>query len=137
MTRRLIASSLFIFVIGVGLMMTLRASDNIDFDIDGQIQDVVWDSRVFDGTPGFPGAILWFHNSAGMPTNFTEASFESSVEAGFNTWESVDDGLPESPLVPIVNFGGQTTIADAFALDGVNVIAWQPEFPGGTLAVTP
>ena len=37
----------------------------------------------------------------------------------------------------MVNFGGRTTVTDAFALDGVNVVAWQPEFPGGTLAVTP
>lgn len=140
MTRHrtlLIVVSLFILVVAVGLTTTIRASDNIDFDIDGQIHDVVWDSRLFDGTPGFPGAILWFHNPAGMPTNFSQASFESSVEASFNTWESVDDGVPEEPLVPVVNFGGQTSIADAFALDGVNVMAWQADFPGGTLAVTP
>ena len=36
-----------------------------------------------------------------------------SIEASFNAWESVDDGVPEEPLVPVVNFGGQTTVADA------------------------
>jgi hypothetical protein len=132
-----IVAGLFIIVIGVGLTMTLRASDNIDFDIDGQIQDVVWDSRVFDGTSGFPGSIVWHHNPAGMPTNFSQASFELSVQAGFNAWQNVDDGVPEEPVVPVVNFGGQTTVGDSFALDGVNVVAWQADFPGGALAVTP
>src|SRR5687767_14132416 len=121
----------------VGLTTTMRASDNIDYDIGGHINDVVWDSRLFDGTPGFPGAILWSHNPSGMPGNFTQSAFEASIESSFNTWASVDDGVPEEPLVPVVNFGGQTAVTDAFALDGVNVIAWQPEFPDGTLAVTP
>jgi hypothetical protein len=134
--RCVIAVCVFI-AIGAGVTMTLRASDNIDFNIDGQIHDVVWDSRLFDGTPGFPGHILWFHNPAGMPTNLSQASFEASVEAGFNSWKGVDDGVPEAPIVPVVTFGGQTAVTDAFALDGVNVMAWQPEFPGGTLAVTP
>ena len=132
----LIAVGAFI-AIAVGVTTTMRASDNIDYDISGHIRDVVWDSRLFDGTPGFPGAILWFHNPSGMPASFSEASFVASMEASFNAWESVDDGVPEEPVVPVVNFGGQTAITDAFALDGVNVVAWQPEFPGGTLAVTP
>ncbi len=53
--------------IAVGFTSSMRASDNLDFDIDGQIYDAVWDSRLFDGTPGFSGAILWFHNPSGMP----------------------------------------------------------------------
>ena len=115
----------------------MRASDNIDYELDGQIRDVVWDSRLFDGTAGFAGAIFWSHNPSGMPGNISQAAFEAGIESSFNTWESVDDGVPEEPLVPVVNFGGQTTVTDAFALDGVNVVAWQPDFPGGTLAVTP
>jgi hypothetical protein len=124
--------------IAVGLTAAMRASDNIDYEIAGQIRDVVWDSRLFDGdTPGFPGEILWFHNPSGMPGNFTQASFEGSVQSAFNTWASVDDGVPEAPVVPVVNFGGQTAAADVFGLDGVNVVAWQADVSGGTLAVTP
>jgi hypothetical protein len=139
-TRRsgtfLVAASLLLAV-AVGLTTTMRASDNIDFDIGGRIYDTVWDSRLFDGTAGFPGAVLWFHNPAGMPSNFTHASFEAAIETSFNTWESVDDGVPEEPLVPVVNLGGQTTVTDARALDGVNAITWKADFPGGTLAITP
>ena len=69
-------------VIAAGLTKTLRASDNLDFDINGQIYDIVWDSRLFDGTPGFPGAILWHHNPSGIPAasaSFNQASFEASI----------------------------------------------------------
>jgi Matrixin len=132
----LIAVSSFIAV-AVGFTSRMRASDNLDFDIDGQIYDAVWDSRLFDGTPGFSGAILWFYNPSAMPGNITQASFEASIESSFDTWESVDNGLPEAPVVPVVSFGGQTAVTDPFALDGVNVVGWQPESPGGTLAVTP
>jgi VCBS repeat-containing protein len=127
-----------LIVIAVGFAATtMRASENLDFEINGQIPDIVWDSRIFDGTPGFPGQILWHHNATGMPSNFTQASFEASIEASFNTWESVDNGIPEEPLVPIVNFGGQSTATDAFALDGVNLVTWKPDFPDGMLAITP
>ncbi len=135
----LIAVGLLI-AIAVGLTTTMRASDNLDFDINGQIYDVVWDSRLFDGAPGFPGQILWYHNPAGIPAasaTFNQASFEASIEASFNTWESVDNGVPEEPLVPVVNFGGPSSATDAFALDGVNLVSWKLDFPGGTLAVTP
>ena len=73
-------------VIAVGFTKTLRASDNLDFAINGQIYDIVWDSRLFDGTPGFPGAILWHHNPSGIPAasaTFNQASFETSIEAIF------------------------------------------------------
>jgi VCBS repeat-containing protein len=95
---------------------------------------------LFDGTPGFPGAILWHHNPSGIPAataTFSQASFETSIEASFNTWENVDNGVAEEPLIPVVNFGGQSSATDAFALDGVNLVAWKPDFPDGTLAVTP
>ena len=123
--------------IAVGVTTTMRASDNLDFAINGQIYDIVWDSRLFDGTPGFPGAILWHHNPSGMPSNFTQASFEASIEASFNAWENVDNSVPQEPLVPVVNFGGQTTATDAFALDGVNAVTWAPSDFGGVLAQTP
>jgi len=129
-----------LIAMAVGLTATMRASDNLDFAINGQIYDIVWDSRLFDGTPGFPGAILWHHNPSGIPAasaTFNQASFEASIEASFNTWESVDDGVAEEPLIPVVNFGGQSSATDAFALDGVNLVSWKPDFPGGTLAVTP
>jgi hypothetical protein len=124
-------------VIAVGLTTTMRASDTIDYVIGGEIYDAVWDSRLFDGTPGFPGEIVWASNPSGMPGNISQAAFAASIESSFDAWEAVDDGLPEEPLVPVVNLREQTTVTDAFALDGVNVVAWRPELPGGTLAVTP
>lgn len=138
MTRH--AQKCLLIAIAVGLTTTMRASDNLDFAINGQIYDIVWDSRLFDGTPGFPGAILWHHNPSGIPAasaTFNQASFETSIEASFNTWENVDNGVAEEPLIPVVNFGGQSSATDAFALDGVNLVAWKPDFPDGTLAVTP
>ena len=61
----------------------MRAGENLDFASGGQIRDTFWDSRLFDGTPGFPGAILWFHNPAGMPSDVTQAAFEARIEASF------------------------------------------------------
>ena len=141
-TRRTSPGKLFtlgalLIVLGGGFTGHMRAGENLDFLKEGQIRDMFWDSRLFDGTPGFAGAILWFHNPAGMPGTFAPAAFEARIEASFNAWEVVDDGIPEEPLVPVVNFGGRTTVADPFALDGLNVIAWQAELPGGTLAATP
>ncbi len=126
-----------LLAIAAGLTTTTRASDNLDFAINGQVVEIVWDSRLFDGTPGFPGAIVWTHNRSGIPSNLDPAAFEATIDASFNTWESVDDGVPQEPLVPVVNFGGQSAATDAFALDGVNLVAWLPDFPDGTLAVTP
>ena len=141
MTRRsrstFLISSGVLMTIAIAFTTAMRASDNLDYAIGGQIRDIVWDSRLFDGTPGFPGSILWFHNPAGMPGDLSQAEIESTLQASFHTWMSVDDGVPQEPVVPVVNFGGQTAVTDVFALDGVNVIGWQPEFPGGTLAVTP
>jgi hypothetical protein len=137
-TRRTVFISFaLLIIIAFALTTAMRASDNLDFAIDGQIRDVVWDSRLFDGTPGFPGAILWFNNPAGMPGGLSQASFEAAIQTAFDTWKSVDDGVPEQPVVPVVNFGGQTAVTDVFALDGVNAVGWRPELPGGTLAVTP
>ncbi len=133
----LVIAVCLLLAIAAGLTTTMRASDNLDFAINGQVVEIVWDSRLFDGTPGFPGAIVWHHNRSGIRSNLDPASFEATIEASFNTWESVDDGVPEEPLVPVVNFGGQNAATDAFALDGVNLVAWLPDFPDGTLAVTP
>ena len=133
----LVISVCLLLAVAAGLTRTLRASDNLDFAINGQVVEIVWDSRLFDGTPGFPGAIVWTHNRSGIPSNLDPAAFEATIDASFNTWESVDDGVPEEPLVPVVNFGGQNAATDAFALDGVNLVAWLPDFPDGTLAVTP
>jgi hypothetical protein len=66
-----------------------------------------------------------------------QAEFEARMEAAFNTWKAVDDGIPGEPLIPVVNFGGQTGVTDAFALDGVNAVVWQADEPGNNLAVTP
>src|SRR5688572_22955065 len=133
----LVIAVCLLLAIAAGLTTTTRAADNLDFAINGQVVEIVWDSRLFDGTPGFPGAIVWHHNRSGIRSNLDPASFEATIEASFNTWESVDDGVPEEPLVPVVNFGGQNAATDAFALDGVNLVAWLPDFPDGTLAVTP
>ena len=85
---------------------TMRAGDNLDHVIGSNIRDIFWDSRLFDGTPGFPGAILWYHNATGMPGNMNRTEFEARVEAAFNTWDAVDAGIAGPPLVPIVNLGG-------------------------------
>src|SRR5688572_17865312 len=133
----LVIAVCLLLAIAAGLTTTTRAADNLDFAINGQVVEIVWDSRLFDGTPGFPGAIVWSHNRSGIPSNVDPASFEATIDASFNTWESVDDGVPEAPLVPVVNPAGQSAATDAFALDGVNLVAWLPDFPDGTLAVTP
>src|SRR5262245_2222035 len=103
--------------------IAMRAGDNLDFERAGQIRDMFWDSRLFDGTPQFPGTIRWFHNRTGMPASLDSAAFEAAIEAGFDTWESVDDGIPEAPLVPVISFGGTTTATDPYALDGINTVA--------------
>jgi len=124
----------------VGLLFTgtIRAGDNLDVASNGVIHDSFWDSRLFDGTPGFAGSILWFHNPAGMPTDVNQVAFEERIENAFNAWDAVDAGIPGVPLVPIINFGGQTSATDPLALDGVNTVAWQPgDGLGGMLVVTP
>ena len=116
----LVIAVCLLLAVAAGLTTTTRASDNLDFAINGQVVEIVWDSRLFDGTPGFPGAIVWSHNRSGIPSNLDPAAFEATIDASFNTWESVDNGVPEEPLVPVVNFAGQSTATDAFALDGVS-----------------
>jgi hypothetical protein len=138
MTRnRLLLAGYLLLSVGILFSATIGAGDNLDFEANGQIRDAFWYSRLFDGTPGYQGTIRWFHNPAGKPGSVNQAEFEARIETGFNTWEAVDDGLPEEPLVPVASFGGQTSVTDAFALDGVNAVAWKAEAPGGTLAVTP
>lgn len=135
--RRLLTISAVLMAIGVWFTGTIRAGDNLDFESGGQIRDMFWDSRLFDGTAGFPGAILWFHNPTGMPGGLSQTEFEARLEAGFNAWDAVDAGIPGAPLVPIVNLGGQTSVTDPFALDGINAVGWRADGPGGTLATTP
>lgn len=135
---RLLTLGALLIAVGGWFTGTMRAGDNLDFEYLGQIRDMFWDSRLFDGTmPGFPGEVLWFHNPTGMPAGLNQAAFEARMGAGFDAWEGVDDGIPEEPLVPVVNFGGPTAVTDPFALDGINVVAWQFEGAGGTLASTP
>ena len=133
---RLLTLGAVLLTVGLFLTGTIRAGDNLDFESDGVIRDSFWDSRLFDGTPGFPGAILWFHDPAGMPTAVNQTAFEARIEAGFNTWDAVDAGIPGAPIVPIVNLGGQTS-ADPYALDGINTVGWQADAAGGVLATTP
>jgi hypothetical protein len=135
--QRLLTFTTVLMAIGAWFTGTIRAGDNLDFASGGLIRDMFWDSRLFDGTPGFSGAILWFHNPAGMPSGLSQTEFEARLEAGFDTWDAVDAGIPGAPLIPIVNFGGQTSVTNPFALDGINAVAWQAEGPGGTLAATP
>lgn len=119
----------------------VEAGDNLDAPGDNVIYDLFWDQRTFDGTVGFPGFVGWSHNPAGMPGALDQTEFENSVEASFNIWEAVDDGLVEEPLVPIVNFIGTTTASaaspDGAALDGINAVIWVAGTPGGVLATTP
>ena len=124
--RRFLALGALLAAIGGVFSSTIRAGDNLDVEFGGVIHDIFWDSRLFDGTAGFPGAILWFHNPAGLPAGMDRTAFEARVENAFNAWDAVDDGIAGTPLVPIVNFGGQTSATDAFALDGINTVAWQP-----------
>src|SRR5687767_3647045 len=115
---------------------TTRASDNLDVLSDGVIRDAFWDSRLFDGTPGFPGAILWHHKPTGIRAGLNATEFEARLETAFNTWDAVDAGVAP-PLVPIVNFGGQTSApGDPFALDGINMVGWQAGTSGGSLVFT-
>ena len=135
--RALLTLGAVLVAIAVWFTGTIRAGDNLDFQSEGVIRDMFWDSRLFDGTPGFPGAIPWHHNPTGMPGGLSRTEFEARMEAGFNAWDAVDADMPEAPLVPIVNLGGQTSVTDAFALDGVNAVTWGAEGAGGTLATTP
>ncbi len=136
--KRLLTFVAVLLAVGVIFTGTMRAGDNLDVASNGVIHDSFWDSRLFDGTPGYPGAILWFHNPAGIPADVNQAAFEARIENAFNTWDAVDDGIPGAPLVPVINFGGQTSATDPLALDGVNTVAWQPgDALGGTLVVTP
>ncbi len=115
-------------VFALALFSPWRASAGENFDRkesnSGAIYDIFWDSRLYSGVGGFPAAIEWFHNPAHKPSYVNQSEFESRVEAGFNAWEAVDDGLPQEPLIPVVNFAGSTTVSGANALDGVNVIEW-------------
>ena len=136
--RRLLALGALVAAIGGWFSTAIRAGDNLDFESGGLIHDIFWDSRLFDGTPGFPSAILWFHNPAGMPAGLNQAAFEARVENAFNAWDAVDAAIPGALLVPIVNFGGQTSATNPLALDGVNTVAWEPgDGLGGGLVVTP
>jgi hypothetical protein len=141
MTRRTscrtLAAGVLLVAAGIGFTRTMRAGENLDFESAGQIRDMFWDSRLFDGTHGFAGAILWFHNPASKPSTVNQAAFEARIEASFDAWEGVDDGFQEEPVVPVLAFGGQTGVTDIFALDGINAVGWRAEAPGGTLAVTP
>ncbi len=135
--RRLLSISAMLIAGGVWFTGTTRASDNLDFLIAGAIRDTFWDSRLFDGTPGFPGAILWYHNPTGKPSGLSQTDFEARLETAFNTWDAVDTGVAGPPLVPIVNFGGQTAATDPVALDGINMIGWAAGGAGGILVSTP
>src|SRR5687768_7296920 len=102
--RKLLALGAALLVIGVSFTNTIRAGDNLDAESGGVIHDIFWDSRLFDGTPGFPGAILWHHNPAGIASGLNQAAFEERLENAFNAWDAVDTGISGTPLVPIVNF---------------------------------
>src|SRR5262245_58382539 len=118
--RKLLTLGAALLTICVSFNSTIRAGDNLDAASGGVIHDIFWDSRMFDGTPGFPGAILWHHNRTGIASGLSATAFEARLENAFNTWDAVDTSILGAPLVPIVNFGGQTTATDAFALDGIN-----------------
>ena len=134
--RRLLSISAMLIAGGVWFTGTTRASDNLDFLSAGAIRDTFWDSRLFDGTPGFPGAILWYHNPTGKPSGLSQTDFEARLETAFNTWDAVDTGVAGPPLVPIVNFGGSNVgDSDPVALDGINMVGWAPGGFGGSLVL--
>lgn len=137
-TRGILTVTAMLIAGGVWFAGTTRASDNLDFLIAGAIRDTFWDSRLFDGTPEFPGFILWHHKPTGKPAGVNQTEFEARLETAFNTWDAVDDGIAGTPLVPIVNFGGETLApGDPFTLDGINMVGWKAGGAGATLAVTP
>ena len=137
-TRGFLTVSAVLIAGGVWFTGTTRASDNLDFLSAGVIRDTFWDSRLFDGTPDFPGSVLWYHKPSGKPTGVNEAEFEARLEAAFDTWDAVDAGIAGPSLIPIVNFGGQTSApGDPLTLDGINMIGWKAEATGGNLAITP
>ncbi len=136
------AASILLFVLA-WRPAALEAGDNLDSpdSVLEQIYDLYWDARVYSGLSTYPDSIKWFHDPTGMPGSLNQVSFESTVEASFDTWEAVDDGLSEEPLVPRVSFGGATTtlspVPSPTALDGINVVSWIADGPSGLLAVTP
>ena len=121
--------------------VVLEAGDNLDAPGNNVIYDLFWDPRIFGDGVDYPGFISWFHNPAGMPGALDQGAFEAAIEASFNTWEAVDDGLPQEPLVPVVNLIGETTASavapDGAALDGINAVIWVAGSPGGVLATAP
>jgi CARDB protein/matrixin len=136
--RGLLTLSALLIAGAVWFTATTRASDNLDFLSAGVIRDAFWDSRLFDGTPEFPGFILWYHKPTGKPTGVNQTEFEARLETAFDTWDAVDAGIAGPPLVPIVNFGGQTSApGNPLTLDGINMVGWKAEGAGGNLAITP
>lgn len=116
-----------------------RAGDNIEGTAGLlAIIDRFWDRRLYSGANGFDSSILWQLNPNGLPNGIDQQDFIDAVQAGFDTWASMDDSLAGPPLVPIVTYGGESTAQDVGAVDGVNLVRFAPvDGGGGTLAVAP
>ncbi len=143
--NRIAKTNIALAAAGVAVVLSLiaippervAAGENFDRKTAGEvIYDIFWDARLYSGVGGFPSAIEWSHNAANKPASVNAAAFEAAVEAGFDAWEAVDDGLAEEPLIPVVSFAGPTIIAGANALDGVNVIEWSGDV-APAIALTP
>ncbi len=120
-----------------------RAGDNIEslavslVPFEVSVFDIHWDRRLYDGTPGYDGAVRWFYNPAGEPDSISAIEFIFGSQFAFNVWGSLDDFIGGPPLVPVVVFAGFTDggVGD---VDGVNALVWQDlGGPGGTLAFAP
>lgn len=140
----LLLTAVAILMLGLTLRpAVLVAGDNLDSPdaVLEQIYDLYWDARVYSGLSTYPDSIPWFHDSTGMPGGLDQGAFETAVETSFNTWEAVDDGLVQEPLVPRMSFGGATSALSPppspTAFDGINVVSWIADGPSGLLAVAP
>src|SRR6266446_6645420 len=71
----------------------LRGGENIETTTNGgaNIIDGRWDRRFYDGTAGWDGFVKWYHNPTGIPGAVTQTNFQNAVQAGFDTWNAVDN----------------------------------------------
>ncbi|MFN3325433.1 MAG: hypothetical protein ACK5AZ_18210 [Bryobacteraceae bacterium] len=105
--------------------------ENANDDNPAEIFDIRWDRRLYDGTAGFAGRIPWRYNPAGAPGGFDPSAIAAMVDDAFRSWELVDDGLDQRPLLPRWQYGGLTD-AGYQTFDGINTVSWDSDPPHPT-----
>lgn len=133
------ALSVSALVLTVVAPFQARAGDNIEGTAGLlAVIDRFWDRRFYSGAAGFDGSVKWSLNPAGLPAGIAKQDFIDAIQAGFDTWASIDDSLGGTPLVPIVTYAGESVAAEVGAVDGVNLVRFAGvDGPGGTLAIAP